>query len=272
MFNLLTPPTDSFYKFVGIGGLIIFIVSGIFIFSTVYKDDYKLSLAKGELDIEQYKIREFISDIKYDTVNGQFENVNIDKLEYWLNNRDNTKADSIVTQSYYGLPDSLRKSLSSLIISQAKKEIKFNALKAEVDNMKSLEGFVIAALYLGELIAIIGILSWYFHIQKPLDDERKNRESQNLFSGTDLSTSCHSCYKTFYFSYERGLEKDKSINRFFCLECYNKGEYTNPDLKFEEAKKELVSKLKNLNYSNRRIKKAKKNFEKLFRWQRMKKW
>jgi hypothetical protein len=142
----------------------------------------------------------------------------------------------------------------------------------KIRNKKGNEGIIIFFLFFGEIVAIVGGWLWFKHLQKPLNDERKNQEAQKRFTGTDLSTDCHSCYMTFYFNTERGTEKDGSISRFFCNACYEEGKYIEPDLTFDEAKKRLVAKLQELNYMDRRIKKIEKQFGKLLRWERLKTW
>lgn len=274
MLNFLSPPTDSFYKFLGIGGLLLFIVCGIFIFSTIYKDDYKLILAEGELQAQEYRLKIVIDDLEYLPQYKNLENVNIPKLKAWADNisDESYSSDSIFIQSYYSLPDSVRKEILSILFLRFKKQVEYDAINEQIMSRKRNENIVFIFCLFGEILAVVGIYLWYINIQKPLDEERKKQESQKHFLGTDLSPNCHSCSMTFYFQNERGTEKDGALNHSFCKECYDKGKYTEPDLTFDEAKERLIVKLNQLNYKSRRIKRAEKKLETLLRWKRLKTW
>lgn len=274
MLNFLTPPTDSFYKFMGIGGLIVFITCGFFLFFGMYKDDYKLVLAQGELTMEEVRLRTIVDDLEYSPRYKDLKNVNIPKLKAWVGNIGDPRYshDSVFVQSFYALPDSVRNKIQALRFSRLKKQFAYNAINQEIEGKKSTWYIVLVCCAIGEFFGGIGIWLWYEKLQKPLNDEKKNLEAQKHFTGTDLSTDCHSCYMTFYFNTERGTEKDGSMSRFFCKACYGEGKYLEPDLTFEDAKKRLIAKLQELNYKNRRIKKIEKNFGKLLRWERLRTW
>lgn len=77
---------------------------------------------------------------------------------------------------------------------------------------------------------------------------------------------------TFYFNIERGTERDGTINRFFCINCYDKGKYIEPELTVDEVKKRLVTRLHELNYKKRKIRKAEKKIGGLLRWDRQRTW
>ncbi len=274
MLNFLSPPTDSFYKFIGIGGLVLFITCGIFLFFGMYKDDYKLTLAKGKVEEQEARLITIVSDLEFLPQFENLDNVNIPKLKAWVNNLTDPiyLTDRDLTESFYALPDSIRIKMQSILFLRLEKLNQYKAMNQQINSKKSIEFIVLFCWILGEVVGGLGIIFWYRNLQKPLNDDRKNQEDQKRFTGTDLSTDCHSCYMTFYFNSERGTEKDGAISRFFCKACYEEGRYTEPDLTFEEAKKRLITKLQELNYTNRRIKKIEKNFGKLLRWERLKVW
>ncbi|MGV3612249.1 MAG: zinc ribbon domain-containing protein [Fluviicola sp.] len=274
MLNFLSPPTDSFYKFMGIGGLLIFITCGFFLFFGMYKDDYKLVLAQGELTMEELRLQTIVNDLEYSPHYKDLKNVNIPKLKAWANHITDPSYshDSLLVESYYSLPDSIRKEMQSLLFSRLKKQFAYNAVNQEIDGKKSTWYIVFGCCIIGEVFGCFGIWLWYEKLQKPLNDEKKNLEAQKRFTGTELSTDCQSCYMTFYFNTERGTEKDGAISRFFCKACYEEGKYIEHELTFDEAKKRLTTKLQELNYTNRNIQKIEKNFAKLLRWERLRTW
>lgn len=274
MLNFLSPPTDSFYKFIGIGGLALFIICAIFLFSTMYEDDHKLILANGNLQEQEYKLKGTIDDLEYLPEYQNLENVDISLLRAWSNNQGDSTylRDQNFVQSFYALPDSVREKIKTILFSGLKYRYEYESLSQKINQRKEYQDFVFICCLIGEIFAFIGIYFWYDKIQKPLEEDRKSQESQKRFLGTNLSEYCHSCYMTFYFNNERGIEKDGTISRFFCKECYGEGKYTEPDLTFDEAKKRLVIKLHQLNYKPRRIKRKEKAFGNLLRWERLKTW
>lgn len=118
MLNFLSPPTDNFYKFIAIGGLLLFITCGVFIFSGMSKDDYKLTQAKGELIIQESKLKAVIDDLSYLPQYDSLENMNVSKLREWSNHITDTSYsnDPQLIQSFYLLPDSIRKQIQSFFL------------------------------------------------------------------------------------------------------------------------------------------------------------
>jgi hypothetical protein len=138
MLNFLTPPTDSFYKFMGVGGLILFITCGFFLFFGMYKDDYKLINADGELFIQEAKLKAVINDLEHLLQYKDLEGVDIPKLKAWVAHITDTSysKDLLFIQSFYALPDSIRNKMQSIVFSRNEKQLKYNAIDQQMTSPK----------------------------------------------------------------------------------------------------------------------------------------
>lgn len=254
-----TPPTDSLYKFMAISGIILMIVFGFFIFSALHSDQERCIKYNEEvalLNIQRDIIKgELEYSIRHDP---QFDSTHLSKEEvknYIL--------------GYVQKNELFKKKASEIKIKNAEMASKLATIEEYRKLYSSEQWSYYFFLYTGEIIAIIGFILWYSKVQKPIDV----LEKQKLLKEERWEENCQSCYKTFFFSYERGKEEDGSVNKLFCVECYKDGKYTESELTSKEAKERLRKKLLTLKYGKLRIAIEVRRFKKnTLRWNRQEIW
>lgn len=268
--QLFTPPTDSFYKFLAISGLIAMVSSSFLLFRQD-KNNYNLLIKlKVEEKILQKEILLFMDEITY---NIRYKKIidSIPQIKNVLNPELYSQTDSINKKILFNLPDSIKDKIKTMVLKKENLIRKREFINKYTSNYESYFIIYLICLYGGEITAIIGFLSWYYKIEKPT--QKKLEYEQNKLLEDDLwQEFCQSCYKTIYLNIERGTEKDGSFNRTYCKKCYQDGKFVEPDLKFEEAKKRLISELKKRKYSFFKIKKYTRELKKCIRWIEVFKW
>ena len=97
---------------------------------------------------------------------------------------------------------------------------------------------------------ILGILSFFILFLPLYKTQNSNREflQDQLFKNRTYK-NCQSCAKVFSPIFLHGRNKDGTINDGFCMECYDNGEFINPELSAQEVidgikEKEIYSKSK----------------------------
>lgn len=75
---------------------------------------------------------------------------------------------------------------------------------------------------------------------------------------------CQSCAKNFTSMRSYGTNKDKSLNYAFCIECFKKGKFREPELTKIEAKRRLYHTVQNRNWIVKLI--VESRFARLERW------
>jgi len=209
MFNLPTIPTDSLYKFLFIGGLILIIAA--FYFSDQRFNSMKTDLVHQKVDSLDYVYKQIVDDHtkKYNFINSVISS---------LDTNDVSSAVSFLPVLYFDYQDSLqysssfRKSFNLLnefrtnddtVITYLKSHVAnvlvmVKNLKAYEDNiyapeinvitgkekmyqekdqelLKNLQVFNIyidTAGCMGILFALFGAIMWYIKIQKPTDENQ----------------------------------------------------------------------------------------------------
>lgn len=268
--NLFSAPTDSFYKFLAVGGLIIFIAGGVLLFQdNIHKNELSEKYWNEYLMV-QNDIDVFITELDY---NQKYKPLSDSLRNYYGNIIENIQPnDSISKSILYNLPDTLQAEFKELSLKKKKLELSKEFYDDEVSwNIRTT--MIIIPLYLGEIIGLFGLFFWYDKIQKPIDIRQISEETQRYLQGEVWFENCQSCMKTFFHLDELGREKDGSVNNIYCKECYTDGVFVEPELTLKEALERLKGNLKRLNYSNPieryyKIKKLKRSI----RWGRERLW
>lgn len=267
--SIISPPTDNLYKFIAISGLIIFIFGGVLILQD-YNTEKDLLIKQWEKEQLLQSDISFLKDeldfnMKYVQLSDSIEN----KLGVLLN--EQTISDSVSKSIVYNLPDSVKEKFISLLHKQAELNVNRNSIDY-ITSGNFNHYLSVSLLYIGEIIAVFGFILWYNMVQKPLDDEQRNKLNEDLIDGNVSAENCQSCFKTFFFKDEFGLELDGTINKFFCKECYTKGVFVEPELTYDKAKNRLKQKLKSLNYNFIQRYRIQRKFKVALRWRRNQIW
>ena len=265
--NLFTPPTDSLYKFISILGMALVITGFVLYFSSIPKESELAVKYQGEERILEKKIEmmmdEMIYNRKYKKLNNNITTlfVNIDSLE----------KDPFYKEMLYNFPDSTKNNFSQILLKKA--ELENNKVLKE-DSKSTFEvnsHFTRILACLGLFITYVGLILWYYRIEKPLRE--KTKLEQNKFLGEDLwQVDCQSCYKIIYSMSERGTESDGKRSRMYCYKCYQNGKFVEPDLEFIQARERLINELKKLKYSRFRIYIYSRRLKRCIRWASKNNW
>ncbi|RLK06570.1 zinc ribbon domain-containing protein [Tenacibaculum discolor] len=81
----------------------------------------------------------------------------------------------------------------------------------------------------GTIIFFAGLIGWY-------------RDKKHIKQTDRTYESCQSCGKTFSSIRNYGTNKDGTHNLGLCIECYDNGEFTNPNLKLTDLIEEAYDK------------------------------
>ncbi|HXU26973.1 MAG TPA: zinc ribbon domain-containing protein [Bacteroidia bacterium] len=254
-----TPPTDSLYKFMAISGIILMIVFGFLIFNPLHSDQERCIKYNEEvalLNIQRDILKEELEySIRHDP---QFDSTHLSKGEI---------KKYIIEYVYRN--EAFKKKANEIKIKNAEMASKLATIEAYRKLRTEVELTYAFLLYSGEIISIIGFILWYTRAQKPIDVIEK----QKLLKEELWKENCQSCFKTFFFPYERGNEEDGSISKLFCIDCYKSGKYTEPELIKKDAVERLRKKLSILKYGKIRraieVRRFKKN---TLRWNRQEVW
>lgn len=260
--NLLTPPTDSIYKFCGIAGLALFVYLGYYFLtpSQSILEQEKLLKQTNSLNAKTFA---FVDELQHNEI------VKKDPVK----NRviKNFKIDDVGKDRFgnliYSLPESFQVKYQALLVQRLDLDAQHIMMKSRIKELKTYDTVFVGLLFVGELLCLWGLANWYIDTKDAKTIELNRRVSESF-----PSIVCHSCFKQFIFDEERGTEKDGISSKYFCSDCYIDGVYVEPELTFDQARTRLKLKLEKLGYKPKRVKKALKNFEGLYRWKRQKCW
>lgn len=269
--NLLPPPTDNLYKFISIAGLTSMIGGLILFFTTIDKADELAVKYRGEERILQKELNLISEELDYNTKYKKLNDSLSKSIDILLNRTKSSQSlkDSVYRQILYNLPDSIKSEFKKVIL---KKEELANSRDLVNFNTSLSENYrvpYLIMLYGGEIFALFGFLFWWDKTQRLTNKSEHNKvlaETNKLLSMDLWQTHCQSCLKTIRLKKERGTEIDGKYNRVFCINCYKDGGFTEPDLQYSSALKNLKMEYKKLNYSRFRIYKHSKNLKNCIRW------
>lgn len=268
--SIFTPPTDSFYKFLAIGGLVVFTSVLFTTFNGVDKA-WELNLIQsGEEKVLQKEIDTFLDELEY---NNKYQKLDSNWIEFVSQLKDSsTVLDSSMKIKIYNLPDSIQSRFNTFFIKVEELKAKRELINNNESTNDSYFIPYLIAIYSGEIFAILGFAFWYSNLQKPKDEELQQNRLKKLIHGEIWYGKCQSCLKTIYSENDLGTEKNGSLNKLYCNSCYNHGNFCTPKLTLTEAKEKLELQLSELGYNKFRIWRNKRYLKKLERWKRLKVW
>jgi hypothetical protein len=221
----------------------------------------KFNTAVGALELEQMRVDNELTELKRIS-----ENLSI---KFGIENPISIK-DSLTTsfkqilsgnKKAVAVSDSInklweRQSAHSFNLKLLDKKIKLERSKIDQDenlhnNYHNAQLFVII---IGMFFFFIGLITW-------LIDEQTNPV---IKLSEKLHERCQSCGKVFTAVRQYGLEKDLTPNYAFCEECYNNGNFTNPELSESEIINFSMGTVKAKNWLYKRFLKAR--LKELERW------
>lgn len=261
---ILTPPTDSLYKFSAVAGLTLLIYLTFILVDHENKYDDRLyqlesKLNNTHLNLEILKVNllndNAIALTKSDSskiVDINFKNIGGYKNIYFM----------------YRLAPKYAKEYNKLVKEKVSIKYRLDEVKNQEYDYSFTVVFIFILIIVGEAFCGIGIYYWYEKVQKPSDNEYH----QKVLSEEFYKDHCQSCIKTFIYFEERGTNSDGSKSKFFCETCYTNGSYVEPELTLKEAKKRLKITLAELKYSKLKIKRQSAKMNILMRWERTTKW
>ncbi len=115
---------------------------------------------------------------------------------------------------------------------------KIESFDFQIENEESLDGPVsIVLIELGIIFLVVLIF---------IAREEKVVIETKAFQRIELAQSigyirCQSCAKVFSSHLTHGKEEDGTYNRHFCIECYDEGKFTKPDLTEDQILKNLLN-------------------------------
>lgn len=130
------------------------------------------------------------------------------------------------------------------------KEINF-MLKKTKENISLFPYFIVIFLCFILFVSAIADLLRNEYFSKEI--------AKTEFYKNKLYKRCQSCAKIFSPKLLHGTEKDGSVNKGFCIECYQDGQFTNPELTSDE----VITALKSYNPEEKKVEKIVKE---MVRW------
>ncbi len=109
---------------------------------------------------------------------------------------------------------------------------------------------------IGFILFFLGCFAWL--IDTEVDPKKRIKQFEKVY------TFCQSCSRDFSSMRTYGSNNDDSFNYAFCSECYNKGQFTEPNLTKIQAKERFMKNLKIKNWFINLL--AKIQFAKTERW------
>jgi len=270
-------PTDSLYKFMAVAGLVSMILAVVMIIATSEDQDNKLEDLLSKEAIIKEEGKQLEKELKRIEHASKIlaAKYNIDTVLHIIDSgyvfSRTIKGDKISVE--------VGNKIDSLLNSYTAKHQEFDLKRVELNsNIRSYNSMSArneeysflykVLLYGGEIFMIIGFFAWYDRIQKPLNIFRINK----LLKEDRWYERCQSCYRSLRTHDYRGTDSSNDICKHYCKDCFDKGEFTEPELEFKEAKQRLLDKLNELGYNSVTKTIYLRQFNKLLRWVDRKKW
>lgn len=263
---------DTVYKLLVFLGIIIFAYAD-FTNNTKYSDVEKVQIEYGA---ELTKLR-LDTDLLTEDIGNIEKQAALLSSRYGVPNplKPNDTAYSTIAKGRQ-LEDAVSDSITKLLVAHADKAMEQKKKGNEIDakkyivdrHMEAYERFLQSFKWMN-LMALtcfgLGLLMW---MVTEINKEFLIREQKEMQKLTEprYRVRCQSCGRKFNSMIKEGKEKDGTINHQFCINCYDNGTFTNPDLTkeqvLEEASQQLKAKKKSWLHINDRL----QLIEKLDRW------
>lgn len=214
MMNLPNLTTDSFYKFLTVLGLVLIIFSGKIISDRfVTNRDNEINYIRDSLILAK--------EIKDLEIDKEFLQYKIDSSLINIIQQDSFKITKLENEI----------KLKNNLITLAKEKIRDGGFYLKFITSVSTLLFMLG---LGGLLW--GFQQWYEKQQKTKDKELL-RDYINLGR---ISMFCNSCGKEISKDEIRPKEKDGSFNYRYCRDCYQNGEFIEPNITLERMKERIT--------------------------------
>lgn len=214
--------TDSFYKFITLLGLFLIALSCINL-ANQFKSNRTTQLTSYT---DSLKIITEIKNLGLD----------IDVLSYKIQSNSEISKDSLFT--------------IQIEIKRIRNEIEYkrSLLESVIMNKDDNKYYLIFTIHIFVILLILGLYgvlwgfwAWYSKQQK-LKDKEQLRDYIKL---GEISERCNSCAKTMSKESLRPKEKNEDFNFIYCSDCYENGEFIEPNLTLKQMKKKIGKKYKN---------------------------
>lgn len=86
----------------------------------------------------------------------------------------------------------------------------------------------------------------------------------------DLESYCQSCGMPLDNPELQGTEKDGSMSELYCKYCYQKGQFTNPEMTLKEMTSQVITQMEQMNLHSKTIDMAVSALPNLKRWKNKK--
>jgi hypothetical protein len=169
--TLPIPPSDSFYKFSAIGGLILLVMS----LYVPWKMDSELNLALFDLEVELSRI-----DIETSFADKQFKRIS-DDLDTLEKERANKKKKGASEPYFAGLDERIQDQRSTdkrISLLHAESKVVFQKQKWLAAQLRQIFAIATGLSVLGLNMAIFGFWNWYFRFQVYQDRIIKGQSEQ----------------------------------------------------------------------------------------------
>lgn len=211
-------------------------------------DSYVLSIEKENLKKRAQQLSEM-----YNVVNPIVES---DSTMTFTQTFAGDKHKIIITDSLNTHWNNYIRNKQNLEILVERKRIELENLKNKEEVLDSKREFYGTFLEIGLFFFIVGIVAWTLDNSKPI--VRILKQNDKIYK------YCQSCGFKFTSIRPYGTEKNKAQNLAFCINCYKKGKFKEPELTKEEFINRKKEEIKDKGYFSRKILMAR--FHTLERW------
>lgn len=223
-------------------------------------DEYrKISDSVSILELKIHHKRELIINIA-DNLSKTYNVKNVikynDSVLYFNRILTGSKKEKIVSDSIQKLWVNYKNDKFNLTLLDKKLSSANKYLNEQKDLKESyIKNYSYSGI-MGGLSFFLGILLWM--IDGESDSSVRKKQHEKIYG------FCQSCGQNFSSMKTYGFNKDKSLNYAFCIECYKKGKFREPDLTKEQAKKRLYDLKKQKSWLVKKLYKIR--FSRLERW------
>ena len=250
--NIPSLPTDNLYKFIALSGLLIFIVVHYYCLTQAYELDKQKTILSGEIskiELETNSIKEKQRHLKYA----------IEELYLMAGIKDPiTVTDTLIIYSRYlsGPKEFISKSkeVEQKVEQFNQTQQDYLSKKFDLDTKRSIQKFnenTYSQLFevypfvsvISFAISLVGFILWYKKIQR-FQDIILQKEYHEQVSKIHICQSCG--IKLDDVPQYGGTELDGNLSSKYCTQCYQNGQFTEPNLTINEMQEKVKKQLKKL--------------------------
>jgi hypothetical protein len=270
-------PTDNLYKFIALTGIFLFLFAIIYPEYRRQEISNEMTLIDGEiskLDLEKEKIKDKQKEIKNQ----------IDKLDKQCNcgsksivndsvivrtvildgSKELLDLSSSIDQLVEEWKDLHRQLISKMIDIVTREKVLINKQTEINDYQKEANTYIPVSL----IISVVGFMTWYEKTQSIQDKLLKEQYKEFISNEYCQSCGIYLNHQDFYSL----LDKENKRKTRYCITCYQNGEFSEPDMTFEQMKKRVKERCLKLGFSKFQTYIYLLRLKNLFRWQKNFKW